>query len=619
MMTARPMAFSHPALGIGYGLQGRLPLIIGVTGHRDLRDEDIGELERRVGVVFDRIASDYLTADGATPIVVLSALAEGADQLVARIALERGAWLVAPLPMPIAEYRKDYQLGSTPYAEGEFDSLLARAIAFREMPLVDDNTIETIRTDPARRALQYREAGIFIVRHCQILLSLWDGDESDLRTGGTAEIVRLKREGAPLGSVESVRASIDGTEIGAHITIAAPRRLSPPGSVTIASRPWGRELTQGGCPTPILERDLEAWRSFETWIQITTSFNADAKRILLSNEGVTKIEQSLVRLFDVPNAPGLVANARAYTSTDAPLWGMIYAVADILAQKYRRRFKRVWALLFTLGFLVVPAMSYLMYAPPGKIYALVGLCSGLLIMCTTGLYLYGRWRQFQPKFLDYRALSEAARTAVFWKIARIDRSITEIYPICQSPELSWVRNSLISLECFDSGKVFAFEPLEDVRYRICRSLLVDGQLQYFTRRGKSHERTATRRGHWSVASFALMAIATMLIAFADYFDFDWRPHVPFNGARFVPAAILLLGMLAATFKAHAEQLGRTAQALQYDRMRSLYERTLRILPSSIDHLGSKAAREVFIELGREAMHETASWTSIFRLRPLRPF
>ena len=618
MMTAWPMASSHPALGIGSGLQGRLPLIIGVTGHRDLRDEYIGELERRVGVVFDRIASDYLTADGATPIVVLSALAEGADQLVARIALDRGALLVAPLPMPIAEYRKDYQPGSMPDAEGEFDRLLARAIVIREMPFVDGNTIETIRTDPARRALQYRETGIFIVRHCQILLSLWDGDECDLRTGGSAETVRLQRDGAPLGSAESVRACIDGAKIGALITIVTPRRQSPPGSVTIASRPWGRALTEGGRPTLTLERDIEAWRTFEKWIQLTTSFNADAKRILLSTEGVTKIDQSLVRLFDAHSAPALAASARVYTSTDAPLWGTIYAVADILAQKYRKRFKRVWAWLFAFGFLVVPTMSYLMYAPPGKIYALVGLCSGLLIMCSTGLYWYARWRQFQQKFLDYRALSEAMRIAVFWKIARIDRSITEIYPLCQSPELSWVKTSLISLECLDSGKAFSFEPLEDIRYRICRSLWVDGQLQYFTRRGKSHERTATRRNRWSVASFALMVFGTVVIVFADYFDFDWRPLVPFNGARFVPTAILLLGIFAATLKAHAEQLGRTAQALQYDRMRSLFERTLRILPSSIDQLGSKAAREVFTELGREAMHETASWTSIFRLRPLRP-
>jgi hypothetical protein len=233
------MAFSHPAPDIASGLRYRLPLIIGVIGHRDLRDEDIGELERRVGDAFDRIASDYLTADGATPIVVLSSLAEGADQLVARIALDRAAMLVAPLPMPIAEYRKDHQSGSIPDAEGEFDRLLARAIAAPEMPFVDGNTIETIRTDSARRALQYREAGLFIVRHCQILLSLWDGDESDVRTGGTAEIMRLQREGLPLGSAESVRARIDGTEIRPLVTIVTPRRKSPPGSVAIASSPWG--------------------------------------------------------------------------------------------------------------------------------------------------------------------------------------------------------------------------------------------------------------------------------------------------------------------------------------------------------------------------------------------
>src|SRR3984893_18186601 len=303
MMRAGPMASSHSAFGIGSGLQGRLPLIIGVTGHRDLRDEHIGELERRVGVVFDRIASDYLTGDDATPIVVLSALAEGADQLVARIALDRGALLVAPLPMPIAEYRKDYQPGSMPDAEGEFDRLLARAIIVPEIPLVDGNTIEAIRTDAARRALQYRATGIFIVRHCQILLSLWDGDECDLRTGGTAEIVRLQREGAPSGSAESVRDCIDGAKIGALITIVTPRRQSPPGSVTIASRPWGRVLTEAGWPTLTLGRDTEAWRTFEKWIQLTTGFNADAKRILSSNAGVTKIEQSLARLFDAPSAP----------------------------------------------------------------------------------------------------------------------------------------------------------------------------------------------------------------------------------------------------------------------------------------------------------------------------
>jgi len=105
-----------------------------VTGHRDPRGEDIEALKRRVGQVFDGLARDYLTADGATPIVVLSSLAEGADQLVASVALERGAILIAPLPMPLEEYRKDFQFGLTPNALSEFDRLLARAAAAPEIP-----------------------------------------------------------------------------------------------------------------------------------------------------------------------------------------------------------------------------------------------------------------------------------------------------------------------------------------------------------------------------------------------------------------------------------------------------------------------------------------------------
>ena len=198
MTEAGLSAISCSALGDASGPRRRVPLVIGVTGHRDPRDEDIEELKRRVGEVFDGIARDYLTADGATPIVVLSSLAEGADQLVASVALERGAILIAPLPMPLEEYRKDFQLGLTPNALSEFDRLLARAAAAPEIPLLDGATIEALRDDARRRAMQYREAGLYIVRHCQILLALWDGDESDVKTGGTAEIVRRQREGRPL-------------------------------------------------------------------------------------------------------------------------------------------------------------------------------------------------------------------------------------------------------------------------------------------------------------------------------------------------------------------------------------------------------------------------------------
>jgi hypothetical protein len=80
-------------------LPDRLPLVIGVTGHRDLRDEDVARLEAEVAGVIAGLRRDYLDGDGETPIIVLSALAEGADRLLARVALAR-ARLIAPLPLP---------------------------------------------------------------------------------------------------------------------------------------------------------------------------------------------------------------------------------------------------------------------------------------------------------------------------------------------------------------------------------------------------------------------------------------------------------------------------------------------------------------------------------------
>ena len=610
MTEAEPRAISCSALGDASGPRHRVPLVIGVTGHRDPRGEDIEALKRRVGQVFDGLARDYLTADGATPIVVLSSLAEGADQLVASVALERGAILIAPLPMPLEEYRKDFQFGLTPNALSEFDRLLARAAAAPEIPLLDGATIEALRDDARRRAMQYREAGLYIVRHCQILLALWDGDQSDVKTGGTAEIVRRQREGAPLANAASVRACIDGTESGPIVTIVTPRRDTP-GSMKIATKPWGRALTASAS-----DSDAKLWRDFETWIQLTTSFNADATGLLPSKEGEAKIDQSFDRLFDAPDAPALGASARAHALAEAPLFCSLYAVADALAQEYQQRFTRVWTWLFSFGFLMVAALSFISNAPSHKIYALCAYQA--LIVGSLGVYWLARRRRLQAKFLDYRALSEALRVAIFWKIAGVDKSVAEIYPICQSPELSWIKSALLSLECFDAQKP-STAPFDDARYRICRDLWAEGQLHYFRRRGKSHEQVVARRKQFSIAAVGLATTGTGLAALADYLGFDWRGRAPFNAAVFAPIALAMLPAAAAALKGHAEQLGRTAQALQYDRMRSLYERALSVLPASIDQLGEEAAREVFVELGREALHETTSWTSIFRLRPLRPF
>ena len=232
-----------------------LPLVIGVTGHRDLRDQDIAALEAAVDGIFRRLEADYRTERGPTPIIVLSSLAEGADQLVARVARQHGAQLIAPMPMPIAEYRHDFEHGIKPDAAQEFDAWLELPVPKPVVPFTPGNSIEAVRDRREKRSEQYRASGIVIVRHCDILIALWDGRDEGKLVGGTAEIVDFKRHGIAHGESFESRASLDAPEIGPVIRVVTPRMTSTePPPVSVA--PWGKEFL-AQFPTRLAEIEAE--------------------------------------------------------------------------------------------------------------------------------------------------------------------------------------------------------------------------------------------------------------------------------------------------------------------------------------------------------------------------
>ena len=87
-----------------------MTLRIAVTGHRFLDHE--AETRREVNIAIDQAleARDAGCAPGEPEgLIVVSALAEGADRLVVHECLRRqGATLEAVLPLPVDEYAKDF-------------------------------------------------------------------------------------------------------------------------------------------------------------------------------------------------------------------------------------------------------------------------------------------------------------------------------------------------------------------------------------------------------------------------------------------------------------------------------------------------------------------------------
>ena len=161
--------------------QGCIPLClrIAVTGHRKLPADDPA-LTDAVDDALDRIEMRRRGGTATTPVglTVVSALAEGADRIVARQAMRRGARLEAVLPMPRDDYLADFKSAAS---RDDFCSLLSQAATVIELPR------------GGVREGAYERAGRAIVDRSDVVLALWDGQAARGR-GGTAEAVAYARQ-----------------------------------------------------------------------------------------------------------------------------------------------------------------------------------------------------------------------------------------------------------------------------------------------------------------------------------------------------------------------------------------------------------------------------------------
>lgn len=141
-------------------------MVVGVSGHQQMPPVARAHAER--------VIREVLTSSPA-PLVGLSSLAEGADQLFAEILLSLGGQLRAVIPS------QRYASTMQGAVQESFQRLLAAA-----------DTVTTLDHDePDERA--YYEAGLFVVEHSDVLVAVWDGQPAR-GLGGTGDAVTHARQ-----------------------------------------------------------------------------------------------------------------------------------------------------------------------------------------------------------------------------------------------------------------------------------------------------------------------------------------------------------------------------------------------------------------------------------------
>ena len=141
---------------------------LAVTGHRHIKSD--AKLTESIREVLDRILQENEGAE----IWLYTALAEGSDQLVAKIANDIDEIkLVVPLPFPVEQYLTQFE---TEDGKKDFNQLLKSASEIINLP---------VQPDPQSA---YQNLGNYLVNSCDTLVAIWNG-ENNLKEGGTAEVV----------------------------------------------------------------------------------------------------------------------------------------------------------------------------------------------------------------------------------------------------------------------------------------------------------------------------------------------------------------------------------------------------------------------------------------------
>ena len=543
-------------------------LVIGVTSHRDLLDADRPALRDTLRRWLQALHADY----PALPLTVLSPLAEGGDRLFAEVALELGARLIVPLPLPLSLYRDDFADADS---QAEFDRLLAQGRAVL-LPQPDEAASDLARPGPLRNQ-QYLMSGLYIANHCHLLVALWDGRESDL-SGGTAQIVRYYLGGL----IPGARRASDNLH----------QMLAGDDDSLVLHIPVYRKSQPGAAPLPDIE---PAWLTSSARTALGAGMPEEFQRIF---SRMQTFEQDRQRYA-----------GHATKVSDGTALAALFECVDRMALHYQRQMLRAMRAIHVLAFAM--GMSFLLYsdlnAPDAMLWVFLGLFA-----IGVGFSTLTKQREWHRKYVDYRALAEGLRVQWYWRRARLTLTSDpefahDNFLQKQDVELEWIRNVM---------RESALEPVPDSHDEDAQLEQVieewigrpggSGQLAYYERTAATRARLHLHKQQFGNAClWAGVAISVLLTLF--------HRGLGSSLSNVLVTSMGALSLAAAVREAYAYRKADKELVKQYRFMHRIYRHARAALDASVD---AREQREILRALGEAALAEHAEWALMHRNRPI---
>lgn len=596
---------------------GLVPLVIGVTGHRDLRPADVPQLEEKIRSFFNTVSEKYPN----TPLTLLSPLAEGADRLVARVALDLDTRLIVPLPMRRELYEQDF---TAPSSRAEFERLINRARHVFVLPVARGYSEVEIQNPGEARSYQYEQVGAYIARHSQILLALWDGVYTDL-VGSTSAIIKFQMNGVPEPYAPS-RSPLDAGEGGEVYHIATPRIKNPPTVESFSVRRLSSNVDADDdhkqpCPPSTIEKVAageDKSRMYDRIYERIDKYNQDAFERTTKLASAPELKNSHI----VPNEKleSLPTSIKAMSER--------YAMADALANYFQERMKNTLRGLFLCAFLAAVLLG--VYAHMEGIRPLLRSLSLSLFPLITiigyfVLYVPANRKDYQNKYQDYRALAEGMRVQFFWCLANLKISVADHYLRKQRTELDWICSAVHAWNLPEEDENMpAVQPDRLNGIELVHKYWIMEQLDYF--------KTSAANNKWKLEQYeplvkvllwtgvGLASLLALTLLFTHPMLHGLEGWLEENPDVHGPLIILMstLFVSAALLHNYAEKRAWAEHHKQYNRMSHLFALAEQRLQKMIQERNYQGAQALIAELGKEALAENGDWVLLHRERPLEP-
>jgi len=557
-------------------LRAPTPIVVGVTGHRDLRPQDVAELERCVDEFFAELSARYPDSD----VIVLSGLARGADRLVARRALALGRPLVALLPMPRSDYEADFV---EPADLAEFGDIAAQSTRLIEIPWAHG----AHGTGDTARAAQYALLGDALVENASIVLALWNGHVTGL-AGGTDAVLAMAQRGRGEGAL----AAFDRHAAPFVYRIVTPRESYAATEGEPFSRTSLDDAGDDAC--------LRSLGNQDRW-------NRDA-------------------------APLWPADSAGEAFAGRDVIARTFAIADTLAIREQTAEQRAFRAVYLIG-----AAAAVIFGAYGNLFSRDDWLLGIDVAITVAgflVYAIAMSRNAPDRFQDYRALAEGLRVQEAWSRAGVAADVADHYAHRQRSALDWIESedpsdvpasklNWIRRTIRVARQLYDFSPDEPHdrlthrdRIRAVHAEWIVPQAQYFSR-AAARKAAAAKRCRTAWRMLALGALACTVVLFVAECIPASRPLADGAAKSEFFFTIGMLTLCSAIVQNYADKRAFGTLHKQYVAMHRMFATAADVVAGLVDgEFDERRAKAVIFEIGREALAENADWMIALRDRPL---